>query len=227
MTKQLRLFWVIIGLSVFATPSHAQFLMPVKKVTGNFFRLGIKGGVNMAELKTEGLTLNGFPYFLDQNLKGKTGYVAGIYIRLGRKFYVEPEFLISYKSGTLNLPASISKGVPQFDFNYSSIDMPIMLGYRLGPLHVMAGPVASYSISSSGIITEEIKNKFTVPFKDAVSNAYFSYTAGAGIDLLGFTIDVRYEGNITDLSKTIPIPEGVNFSQKASLWQATLGMKIL
>jgi len=227
MRKQFRFTLVLISLSLIASSASAQFLMPVKKVTGNFFRLGIKGGVNMAELKTEGLTLNGFPYFLDQNLKGKTGYVAGIYMRLGRKFFVEPEFLISYKSGTLNLPASIAKGVPQFDFNYSSIDMPILLGYRLGPLHVMAGPVASYSISSSGIITEEIKKKFTVPFKDAVSQAYFSYTAGGGIDLLGFTLDIRYEGNITDLSRTIPIPEGVNFSQKASLWQVTLGKKIL
>ena len=62
---------------------------------------------------------------------------------------------------------------------------------------------------------------------NAVTNAYFSYTAGAGIDLLGFTLDVRYESNLTDLSKTIPLPSGVNFSQKASSFQATLGMKIL
>jgi hypothetical protein len=61
----------------------------------------------------------------------------------------------------------------------------------------------------------------------ATQNAYFSYTAGAGIDLLGLTLDVRYEGSLTDLSKTVPLPQGVNFSQKASLWHATLGMKIL
>jgi hypothetical protein len=101
-----------------------------------------------------------------------------------------------------------------------------MLGYRLGPLHVMAGPVASYSIASSGSIAQAIREKFPT-VKDAVSQAYFSYTAGGGIDLLGFTLDIRYEGNITDLSRTIPIPEGVNFSQKASLWQVTLGKKIL
>jgi hypothetical protein len=93
-------------------------------------------------------------------------------------------------------------------------------------LHVLAGPVASYSITSNGSIADAIRQKFPT-VKDAVSQAYFSYTAGAGIDLLGFTLDVRYEGNITDLSKTIPLPAGVNFSQKASLWQATLGMKIL
>ena len=33
--------------------------------------------------------------------------------------------------------------------------------------------------------------------------------------------------DVTDISKTVPLPAGVNFSQKAALWQATLGLKIL
>jgi hypothetical protein len=220
----------VIGLLllsfIFVVPLRGQLLMPVRKATGNFFRLGIKGGVSMSELKTEGLTYNGIGNYVIENLNSKTGYVAGIYMRLGRKLFVEPELLISYKNGTLNLPKTLGTGVIQLDINYSSIDLPILLGYRLGPLHVMAGPVASYSMTSKGSIADAIRMKFPT-VQDAVSNAYFSYTAGAGIDLLGFTLDVRYESNLTDLSKTIPLPSGVNFSQKASSFQATLGMKIL
>lgn len=226
MRKQFYFLLLLGSLSGISTQVSAQFLMPAKKITGNFFRLGIKGGVNMASLKTEGLTYNGLGNYVVENLNAKTGYVAGAYMRLGRKIFIEPEFLISYKSGAINLPKTVSTGSIQLDINYSSIDVPIMLGYRLGPLHVMAGPVASYSITSSGSIAEAIRQKFPT-VQDAVSQAYFSYTAGVGIDLLGLTLDVRYEGNITDLSKTIPLPQGVNFSQKASLWQATLGMKIL
>ena len=226
MIKLFRFALILVTLSLCATSLSAQGLTPVRMVTGNFFRLGIKGGVNLTELKTEGLTYRGIGYVVDENLKGKTGYVGGIYMRLGRKFFVQPEFLVSYKNGSINLPKSVSTGSLQLDINYSSIDLPIMLGYRLGPLHVMAGPVASYSIASSGSIAQAIREKFPT-VKDAVSQAYFSYTAGGGIDLLGFTLDIRYEGNITDLSRTIPIPEGVNFSQKASLWQVTLGKKIL
>ena len=100
-----------------------------------------------------------------------------------------------------------------------------MLGYRLGPLHVMAGPVASYSMTPSSTFNQFLSANNSI--SNAITNAYFSYTAGAGIDLLGFTLDVRYESNLTDLSKTIPLPSGVNFSQKASSFQATLGMKIL
>ncbi len=226
MVKSFRLLFVLACFFVSAHHISAQVLMPVRKVTGNFFRLGIKGGVNLAQLKTEGLTYRGVNYVIDENLKGKTGYVAGLYMRVGRKFFVQPEFLISYKNGTIDLPKSISTNSLQLDINYSSIDLPILFGYRFGPVHVMAGPIASYSITSNGSITDAIREKFPT-VKDAVSQAYFSYTAGGGIDLLGFTLDLRYEGNITDLAKTIPIPEGVNFTQKASLWQLTLGKKIL
>ena len=226
MVKSFRFLIVWVCLCFGFNNLSAQVLMPVRKVTGNFFRLGIKGGVNLAQLKTEGLTYRGVSYVIDENLKGKTGYVAGVYMRLGRKFFVQPEFLVSYKNGSIDLPKSISTSSLQLDINYSSIDLPILLGYRLGPVHVMAGPVASYSITSNGSIADAIREKFPT-VKDAVSQAYFSYTAGGGIDLLGFTLDLRYEGNITDLSKTIPLPEGVNFSQKASLWQLTLGKKIL
>ena len=226
MTKQLRLFWVIIGLSVFATPSHAQFLMPVKKVTGNFFRLGIKGGVSMANIKTDGLTVNGIGGFVVDNINAKSGYTAGAYMRLGRRIFVEPELLVSYKNGSFDVLRTITSQRLQFDVKYTSLDVPVMLGYRLGPLHVMAGPVFSYSMNSNSSIAEAIGVNLG-SLQAATQNAYVSYTAGAGIDLLGLTLDVRYEGNVTDISKTVPLPAGVNFSQKAALWQATLGLKIL
>ena len=180
----------------------------------------------MASLKTEGLTYNGLGNYVVENLNAKTGYVAGAYMRLGRKIYIEPELLVSYKNGSINVLKSLSTQSLQLDIKYVSLDVPILIGYRLGPLHVMAGPVASYSLNSDNTISEAIGANLG-SLQAATTKAYFSYTAGAGIDLLGLTLDVRYEGNFTDLSKTIPLPQGVNFSQKASLWQATLGMKIL
>ena len=226
MRKQFCFLLLLGSLSSISTQVSAQFLMPAKKITGNFFRLGIKGGVNMASLKTEGLTYNGLGNYVVENLNAKTGYVAGAYMRLGRKIYIEPELLVSYKNGSINVLKSLSTQSLQLDIKYVSLDVPILIGYRLGPLHVMAGPVASYSLNSDNTISEAIGANLG-SLQAATTKAYFSYTAGAGIDLLGLTLDVRYEGNFTDLSKTIPLPQGVNFSQKASLWQATLGMKIL
>jgi hypothetical protein len=151
--------------------------------------------------------------------------VAGVYARFGRRVFIQPELLagIKYaKVNVLNAALGLDKKV---EIGYTSIDIPLMLGYRLGPLHVMAGPVASYSVTPTTTFSQ--LKALNGSLSDAATNAYFSYTAGAGIDLLGFTFDVRYESNLTDLSKTIPLPSGVNFSQKASSFQATLGMKIL
>jgi hypothetical protein len=219
----------VIGLLllsfVFVAPIRAQLLMPVRKATGNFFRFGIKGGVSLTNLTLDGLTVDGVSDYVAKSMTAKNGYVAGVYARLGRRVFFQPELLagIKYaKVNVLNAALGLDKKV---EIGYTSFDIPLMLGYRLGPLHVMAGPVASYSVTPNTTFSQLKALNGTL--SDAATNAYFSYTAGAGIDLLGFTLDVRYESNLTDLSKTIPLPSGVNFSQKASSFQATLGMKIL
>lgn len=219
----------VIGLLllsfVFVAPIRAQLLMPVRKATGNFFRFGIKGGVSLTNLTLDGLTVDGVSDYVAKSMAAKNGYVAGVYARLGRRVFFQPELLagIKYaKVNVLNAALGLDKKV---EIGYTSVDIPLMLGYRLGPLHVMAGPVASYSVTPNTTFSQLKALNGTL--SDAATNAYFSYTAGAGIDLLGFTFDVRYESNLTDLSKTIPLPSGVNFSQKASSFQATLGMKIL
>ena len=156
MVKHLRLLLLIIGLGVLANPLRAQFLKPVKMVTGSFFRLGIKGGVTMADIKTEGITVNNISGFVVDNINAKSGYIGGIYMRLGRKFFIEPELLASYKSGSFDVYKSLTTQRLQFDVKYTSLDIPIMMGYRLGPLHVMAGPVVSYSMTPNSSIAETL-----------------------------------------------------------------------
>jgi hypothetical protein len=225
MRISVRVVGLLLISFIFVAPLRAQLLMPVRKVTGNFFRFGIKGGVSLTNLTLEGLTVDGVSTYVAKSMTAKNGYVAGVYARFGRRVFVQPELLagIKYaKVNVLNAALGLDKKV---EIGYTSIDIPLMLGYRLGPLHVMAGPVASYSVTPNTTFSQLKALNGTL--SNAVTNAYFSYTAGAGIDLLGFTLDVRYESNLTDLSKTIPLPSGVNFSQKANSFQATLGMKIL
>lgn len=210
---------------IFVAPIRAQLLMPVRKATGNFFRLGIKGGVSLTNLTLDGLSVNGASDYIAKSMEAKNGYVGGVYARLGRRVFFQPELLAGIKYAKINVLNAALGLDKKIEIGYTSIDIPLMLGYRLGPLHVMAGPVASYSVTPNSTFDQLVLANNT--FSKAVTNAFFSYTAGAGIDLLGFTLDVRYESNLTDLSKTIPLPSGVNFSQKASSFQATLGLKIL
>ena len=219
---------IFFGLLILTTSVKAQFLMPAKMVTGNFFRIGIKGGVNLARLETDGLvTLNGavIKDQLQASLDTKQSYVGGIYARLGRKIFIEPEVLVSTKGGSIYVP-----GLSQTkQFTFTNIDVPVLLGFRWKIFHVMAGPVASYTLKTDTELNDLINlvtTKYTGSTAEIAAKTSFSYQVGGGIDLLGFTLDVRYEGNLSQLTKTLPIPTGITFSPKLNLYQVTLGYKI-
>ena len=219
---------IFFGLRILTTSVKAQFLMPAKMATGNFFRIGIKGGVNLARLETDGLvTLNGavIKDQLQASLDTKQSYVGGIYARLGRKIFIEPEVLVSTKGGSIYVP-----GLSQTkQFTFTNIDVPVLLGFRWKIFHVMAGPVASYTLKTDTELNDLINlvtTKYTGSTAEIAAKTSFSYQVGGGIDLLGFTLDVRYEGNLSQLTKTLPIPTGITFSPKLNLYQVTLGYKI-
>jgi hypothetical protein len=225
--KRLRTI-IFFGLLILTTSVKAQFLMPAKMATGNFFRIGIKGGVNLARLETDGLvTLNGavIKDQLQASLDTKQSYVGGIYARLGRKIFIEPEVLVSTKGGSIYVP-----GLSQTkQFTFTNIDVPVLLGFRWKIFHVMAGPVASYTLKTDTELNDLINlvtTKYTGSTAQIAAKTSFSYQVGGGIDLLGFTLDVRYEGNLSQLTKTLPIPTGITFSPKLNLYQVTLGYKI-
>ena len=219
---------IFFGLLILTTSVKAQFLMPAKMVSGNFFRIGIKGGVNLARLETDGLvTLNGavIKNQLQASLDTKQSYVGGIYARLGRQIFIEPEVLVSTKGGSIYVP-----GLSQTkQFTFTNIDVPILLGFRWKIFHVMAGPVASYTLKTDTELNDLINlvtTKYTGTTAEIAAKTSFSYQVGGGIDLLGFTLDVRYEGNLSQLTNTLPIPAGITFSPKLNLYQVTLGYKI-
>ena len=219
---------IFFGLLILTTSVKARFLMPAKMATGNFFRIGIKGGVNLARLETDGLvTLNGavIKDQLQASLDTKQSYVGGIYARLGRKIFIEPEVLVSTKGGSIYVP-----GLSQTkQFTFTNIDVPVLLGFRWKIFHVMAGPVASYTLKTDTELNDLINlvtTKYTGSTAEIAAKTSFSYQVGGGIDLLGFTLDVRYEGNLSQLTKTLPIPTGITFSPKLNLYQVTLGYKI-
>ena len=161
-------------------------------------KFGLKAGVSttnlsMAHLKT--LTSGNTTYTVDAITTAKYGFHGGAFVRLTLLgIYLQPELLFSTRtneytvSNTTNLQ-SITSYVGKQSFN--KLDIPVLLGFKLGPIRLNAGPVGSLLINSP-------KDLITNPdFKNNYNKMTIGYQAGLGFDLLSFlTFDLRYEGSL-------------------------------
>ncbi|MEA5258923.1 porin family protein [Arcicella aquatica] len=180
------------------------------------FTFGIKGGVNFSQLKTDFKNQSAGAN-LQQSLDTKTGYVGGVYFRIGKTIFLQPELIFSAKGGSLNLNSQ------KVNVDYTSLDVPLLIGYKLGPLRLNAGPVASFKVSNS--ISDDLKN-YGSNIGDSFKNASYGYQAGAGLDIGSLSVDLRYEGSLSDISNVVDLSKSINYSQKGNLWQMTIGLKV-
>jgi hypothetical protein len=210
------------------------------------FAFGIKGGVNLSRLTmgdvfTTRYDDSGNPYLgydgkevrdnLKQSFKTRTGAVAGIYARFGRTLFIQPEVLVSTKGGSFEIIQTDQENpvTKIVNIKYSNIDVPLLIGFKGGPLRILAGPVTSFRIGDNQKLSDAIKY-YTSDFNDSMSQATFGYQLGAGLDLGSFSLDVRKEGSFTNLASFElngqPVGGDASVKQKISSWQVTLGLKL-
>lgn len=180
---------------------------------------GIKGGLNFNKVYTDAGSLNSN---IKESLDTQTGYVFGAFGRIGNKVYLQPEVLFAQRGGTIEI-----QNIGKVKYKYSNIDVPVLVGVRvLKFFRIMGGPVATFKLDEDKKLGESIKTYTSGSFDDAMKKATFGYQFGIGIKLLGFDIDLRKEGSLSEISQ-LNLQNNSQFSQKASGWQITLGLKIL
>ncbi|MZP83307.1 MAG: outer membrane beta-barrel protein [Bacteroidales bacterium] len=208
--KRIILFSVIVAF--FATTTQAQF-----------FRYGIKGGVNSSKVKVDKTMLVGITttegtkdYLIEQGYS-KLGFHAGVFGRIqALGIFIQPELLYTQTNGQLNIfDQSILQNPPKqiVDLKFSKFDIPVMVGKKFGPAKVFLGPVASFVISDKSNFDEILSvEKATNELKKAV----FGYQAGIGLDIFKLaTLDIKYEGNLSKLGNSINIGNReFNFDQR-------------
>ena len=201
------------------------FVLAIAKGNDSYaqFTIGIKGGVNLSQLKTD-FKMQSFGANLQQSLDTRTGYVGGIYMRIGTKLFIQPEFLFSAKGGSVNILKGGSTTTSQtLSIEYTNFDIPVLLGIKVGLLRLNAGPMASFKITDKGL-DEELK-AYSSNVGESFKNASYGYQAGAGVDLGALSLDLRYEGSLSEVTGNTF--NNINFSQKGNLWQLTLGLRLL
>lgn len=211
--------------------------LPALSFAQGGFQIGIKGGVNLSKLSfgnfiSTSSTPNGSPSVgvdgqtfrdnLRESLDSKTGTSFGIYARFGKNLFLQPELLYSTRSGSFDV---VRNGQTQsITVQTTSFDVPLLLGIKGGPIRVVAGPVASFRIDDNQRLGEAVRQYTNGSLNDAWSKAYYGYQLGVGLDIGSFGLDVRHEGNLSDVAQI----NGDNgqFNQRFKSWQVTLAFKV-
>ncbi len=199
-------------LSIFCITVFAQ-LSPIN--------IGIHGGVTNTNIDTKSLGSS------IENIRtnAKNGFMLGAFARINfGKWYFSPALNYTERKteAQFTISNSNNKGVYTKDLKYSTIDIPMLVGYKIIRLPMLrlrafAGPVASFSVNPLDIGWSGIEGP-TKPDIDP-KNASWNIKVGAGIDLWKLSLDMDYEKGLTDFK---------NGDIKApNMFNITIGLRII
>ncbi len=147
------------------------------------------------------------------------GYQFGLFARFKVPIiglYVQPELLLSKVDNSLNINSQA------VDLSFNRIDVPVMIGGKLGPLRVNAGPSFSFLTSAESDIGGTVTD-----IKDNYNSTTLGFQAGVGIDILKFVLDVKYEGSLGALGDSVNLGGvALNTDQRVSQVVFAVGFKL-
>jgi hypothetical protein len=213
--KRLAVFTLVLLLIL---PATAQF------------NLGIRAGYNSS------LSVNNISSVFDgtYNLNSVqnelwNNFQAGIFARVFmKKLYFEPALMYSLEKKELNFK-DVATGNVTFDSiaDIKTVDIPLIFGLKLldlklANLRVFAGPKLRFNAGSTPTITNEDGQFDMQNLTAQVKKANLGLEIGAGVDVLMFALDFRYNliGNMYETKI-----ENVKFDP-ASTFVITLGWKL-
>ncbi len=183
----------VIALSI-------SFLLIVLQLSAQdkSFHFGVKGGVNIAGLKSES----------GADTDNLTGYHAGVFanFRLPDNFAIQPEVMYSrqgakYKAG----------GEHQLEY----INVPVLAMYQFNNgIRIQTGPQVSWKTKATYKmpVDGEGEHRGLDELQNDLTDTDFAWTVGAGyVSKFGIGIDARYNAGVKDIA---------NFGhRKNQVWQ--------
>ncbi|NJN35175.1 MAG: PorT family protein [Saprospiraceae bacterium] len=203
--KKILFLFVLTALTTLSL--HAQSI-----------KWGIRAGVSTADVTPKDL----LPIVFDNNSSIKVsdasyGFHGGLWFRATiADFMIQPELVLntSNVTYTLKAPGLLDTLAKE---SFLKLDLPIMLGFKLGSVRIMGGPVGHLHLNSSNELTDF--SSYTTKF-DALK---WGWQAGIGFDLGRVGFDLRYEGNFNNFGDHIMLGgQAREFSKSPSRTIASL-----
>ncbi|MBK7232866.1 MAG: PorT family protein [Saprospiraceae bacterium] len=136
------------------------------------------------------------------------GYHFGAFVRYKfSSFLIQPEVYFNSNKTTYKIrgfgSATIVDSIKKE--RYQHLDLGLMLGYKIGIVRFMVGPLAHVFIHSRSDLTS------IDGFKDNWQKSTLAYQLGIGFDLSKLAFDLRWEQNFTKYGDHLEI-DGVKYS---------------
>lgn len=200
------------------------FLVAIIITTTAFSQIsfGPKIGYNTAKLS---LDRN------DINSELKNNFQFGVFLRLGQKIYVQPELNFLTQGSIFKTPLTEGTLSPfHQEVNLKTIQIPILIGIKLIDLkmvsiRVFGGPTAS--IVQDKTIVNKVES-YIEPITSAdISDIIWSFQVGGGVDVMGITVDVRYNVGLVNVLNKVQVGDDlIPFESKTNGFAVSIGYKI-
>ncbi len=179
------------------------------------FSLGPKVGYNSYELTDNADSVRA---------SIKNSLQIGAFIRIGGRFYFQPE--ANYQVDKSTLDQSFGTIILSQDVTLKSLKVPALIGIKLinknkFNLRVMAGPAVKFILDKK-LDPSSINELWPIQTTDDLKNSIWSVQAGAGMDIFFLTLDVRYEMGIDNTYNGQS-----NLSMKHNMFNVSIGIKLL
>ncbi|NJN77688.1 MAG: PorT family protein [Saprospiraceae bacterium] len=151
------------------------------------------------------------------------GIQGGLYtrIKLG-PVYVQPEVLFTSESYNYTKEDLNGSGIQEaLTDRFNSLDIPIMVGFKMGPFRLQGGPIGSLLISNNNQL-----ETLSETYNRKLSNLTWGYQAGAGVDIGSVNVDLKYEGSLSAIADSYEIyGNEYQFDARENRWVLTIGLK--
>lgn len=170
------------------------------------FQFGAKAGVNLSNFSTHN-TLSS---------DSRAGFLGGFWARVGAAgLQFQPELYYTSKNVDLKSTTGAVNSA-----SFKSIDLPLLLGTRVGALGIGArfntGPLVSFAIDKDQGTGTAFSNATHLNYKDQ----NYAWQFGVGLDVQKISFDLRYELGLSKVSN--------NYGDKTriNMFNLTLGYRL-
>jgi hypothetical protein len=172
-----KLIFIVLAIFI-AFPAYSQV------------KFGIRAGANTSTVPTYDFSTG--TSNIEALKDASWGFNAGVFLRIGLgPIYLQPE--IDFTTNTYEYNVTENTVSEIMDQTFNRLEIPLLIGIKLGPIRLNAGPSATIPIGSpENLLNDE-------NFDDMYSGTTFGYQAGVGIDIFKrITLDARYGGSLAE-----------------------------